>query len=249
MQTEIICPVWFDHFLKSVKPIEDDPVMLMLDGHATHTKNIALLEKARENHVHILCIPPHISHRLQPLDVSFVLSLSTYYAQQSETWLRQNPDKVVTVRQVGYLFGKAYRRATTPRNAENGFPNNGICPFDLNFFAEEEFAAADTTDRPQISNCDEAGTNGPMTGSHGSVQDIFHPNCGSHELFLPKSKRFKSDQTEQASPSNTIKEIPVETQNGSDLPHVSPSDIMSIPKADAALKRSEQTRGSITILT
>jgi hypothetical protein len=121
MQTEIFCPVWFDHFLISVKPTEDDPVMLILDGHATHTKNISLLEKARENHVHILCIPPHSSHRLQPQNGSFMLPLSTYYAQESETWLRQNPGKVVTLRQVGYLFGNAYKRTAAPRKAENGF--------------------------------------------------------------------------------------------------------------------------------
>jgi hypothetical protein len=74
--------------------------MLILDRHASHTKNISLLEKARVNDVHILFVPPHTSHRLHPLDVSFMFSLSTYYTQESETWLRQNPGKVVTVRQV-----------------------------------------------------------------------------------------------------------------------------------------------------
>jgi hypothetical protein len=68
-------------------------------------------------------------------------------------------------------------------------------------------------------------------------------------FLLQKSKRGKSDQAEQASPCNAIKEMPVETQKGSDLPHVSPSDIMLIPKADAALKRKKQTRGSTAILT
>jgi hypothetical protein len=120
-----------------VKPTEDDPVMLSLDGHSTHTKNIALLGKGHENHVHILCVPPHTSHRLHPLDVSFMLRLSTYYALESETWLRQNPGRVVTVRQVGCLFGKAYRKAVTPLNAVNGFRNIGICPSDPHIFTEE----------------------------------------------------------------------------------------------------------------
>jgi hypothetical protein len=43
--------------------------------------------------------------------------------------------------------------------------------------------------------------------------------------------------------------MPVETQKWSDLPRVSPSDIMLIPKANAALKRRGQTRGSAAILT
>lgn len=37
--------------------------------------------------------------------------------------------------------------ANTPLNAENGFRNAGIYPFRPNTFAEERFAAADTTDR------------------------------------------------------------------------------------------------------
>jgi hypothetical protein len=45
-------------------------------------------------------------------------------------------------------------------------------------------------------------------------------------FLLQKSKRGKSDQAEQASPCNAIKEMPVETHKGSDLPHVSPSDII-----------------------
>jgi hypothetical protein len=80
MQTDIFCPVWVDNFLKSVNPTEDDPILQILDWRATHTKNIALLGKAHEYLVHILCIPPHTSHRLQPLDVSFMLALSTYNA-------------------------------------------------------------------------------------------------------------------------------------------------------------------------
>jgi hypothetical protein len=82
-----------------------------------------------------------------------------------------------------------------------------------------------------------------MTDSHDSLQDIFQPNCGSHELSPLESKRCKNDQAEQASVSNAINEMPVETQKGSDLPHVSPSDIMPIPKADAALKSRGQTQG------
>lgn len=38
MDANRICPVWFGHFLKSVKANEDNPDMFSLDGHTTHTK-------------------------------------------------------------------------------------------------------------------------------------------------------------------------------------------------------------------
>ena len=87
MQSEIFVPKWFHHFLLPTKPTAEDPVMLIFDGHATHTNNITLIEMARENDVHILVIPPHTSHRLQPFDVSFMGPLNSYYEQAVRVWL------------------------------------------------------------------------------------------------------------------------------------------------------------------
>ncbi|XP_041349129.1 jerky protein homolog-like [Gigantopelta aegis] len=106
MQTELFV-TWFQHFMKHCKPCKEDPVLLVLDGHATHTKNLEVIDLARDNGVVIVCLPPHCSHRLQPLDVSFMKPLSTFYTQEVEKWLRHNPGKVVTIYQVAELFGQA----------------------------------------------------------------------------------------------------------------------------------------------
>lgn len=38
MQMDIFI-TWLDHFLNHTKPSAEDPVLLILDGHAMHTKN------------------------------------------------------------------------------------------------------------------------------------------------------------------------------------------------------------------
>lgn len=63
---------WLTHFIKHVKPTEESPVLLILDGHNTHTKNINVVDLARSNHITIVSLPPHTSHKMQPLDKSFV---------------------------------------------------------------------------------------------------------------------------------------------------------------------------------
>ncbi|XP_055522501.1 uncharacterized protein LOC129716690 [Wyeomyia smithii] len=63
---------WFNHFLEYVKPSEDKPALLIINGHASHTKNLAFTETARANFVKVLVLPPHTSNKLQPLDVSFM---------------------------------------------------------------------------------------------------------------------------------------------------------------------------------
>ena len=69
-----------------------------------------VIDLARVNGVVLLCIPPHCSHKMQPLDVSFTKSLSIYYDQELEKWLRNHPGRVVTIFQVAELFGIAYTK-------------------------------------------------------------------------------------------------------------------------------------------
>ena len=148
MQLDIFTE-WFRHFLRHAKPTEDDPALLVLDGHLTHTKNMEVIDLARANHVTLLVLPPHSTHRLQPLDVGFMFPLSKFYGQAIQKWLRNNPSRVVTVHQVGQLFGEAYLRAAAPSTAINAFRRTGICPCDRDVFGDADFAPAEATDQPE----------------------------------------------------------------------------------------------------
>ena len=46
--------------------------------------NMEVIDLARANEVVLLCLPPHCSHKMQPLDVSFMKPLSIYYNQELE---------------------------------------------------------------------------------------------------------------------------------------------------------------------
>ena len=105
MQTEIFTQ-WFEHFVRLSGARKDNQVLLIPDGHSTHTANIDVINNTTDNGVHIVCLPPHCSHRLQPLDVAFMKPLSTYYTQAIECWLRNNPGRTVTVFQVADLFNR-----------------------------------------------------------------------------------------------------------------------------------------------
>lgn len=41
---------WFKSFVEFTKPTKEKPVLLLLDGHASHIKNLELIEYAREHH-------------------------------------------------------------------------------------------------------------------------------------------------------------------------------------------------------
>lgn len=138
IQTDLFTK-WFAHFISYVKPTKDDPVVLILDGHMTHTRNLDVIDLARENGVSLVCLPPHCSDRMQPLDKTFMKSFKTFYAQEIETWLVNHPFRPVTVFQIGDLVGKAYEKTATPAIASKGFAATGILPYNPNLFTEEHF--------------------------------------------------------------------------------------------------------------
>ena len=53
---------WFQHFVSTTKPSEADPVLLILDGHFSHTRNLALIEEASPSSVCRHILPTSSSH-------------------------------------------------------------------------------------------------------------------------------------------------------------------------------------------
>ncbi|XP_076799909.1 uncharacterized protein LOC143445003 [Clavelina lepadiformis] len=134
---------WIKHFIQHAKPSQEERVLLILDGHKSHTHNIEALELASKSGVIMLSLPPHTSHRMQPLDLTFFKPLMTYYYQQIEQWLRANPGRAVSAFQICRLFGLAYRKAANVSCAVNGFRKAGIYPVNMLVFNDSDFAAAD----------------------------------------------------------------------------------------------------------
>ncbi|XP_065665046.1 uncharacterized protein LOC136086699 [Hydra vulgaris] len=93
---------WLKKFILHTGATKDSPVLLILDGHATHTKSIELIDIAKENGVILLCLPLHCTHKMQPLDISFMKPLSTFYDHNLRKWLRTNPGQILTSKRMSY---------------------------------------------------------------------------------------------------------------------------------------------------
>lgn len=136
---------WLSHFIQYAKPDKEKPLLLILDGHVSHTHNLKALEMAREAGVIMLSLPSHTTHRMQPLDVAFFRPLNTYYGQEADTWMRKNAGRPLSQFQVCELFGKSYAKAASVETAVNGFRRAGIWPVDRTVFQDGDFAPSDVT--------------------------------------------------------------------------------------------------------
>ena len=101
----------------------------------------------------MLSLPPHCTHRLQPLDVTLFKPLSTYYSQCIDSWMRANPGLAVAEQKVTQFSGEAYSKAASIGTAITGFKKCGIWPVNPKAIADDEFAPSDVTEKPQSEVC------------------------------------------------------------------------------------------------
>lgn len=139
---------WLKHFIKKAEPTREDPVLLILDGYNSYTKNIDIVDLARHNHVALLSLPPHTSHKLQPLSQTFMDVLKLHYSEAIRQWMRHS-ERPVGPYDICELFGKAYLMCQTVKIAVKGFQVTGIFPFNRNVFTDTDFAPADE-DQPHF---------------------------------------------------------------------------------------------------
>ncbi len=76
---DTLCAQWFEKsFISQVtaRRVSDAPILLILDGHGSHA-TAEMRKLALANKVHLFYLPPHTTHRLQPLDVGVFGPLQT----------------------------------------------------------------------------------------------------------------------------------------------------------------------------
>ncbi|CAH1965849.1 unnamed protein product [Acanthoscelides obtectus] len=233
--------VWFDHFLAFVKPFQEDPALLILDGHLSHTKNLSVIEKARNNFVNILCLPPHTTHNLQPLDVSFMYPLNHYHDKALEKWLTNLPGRIVTVFQISKIFNESYIQASTPLNAINGFMKTGIFPYDPDVFTDIDFVVAEVTEQNEPQNDGVHEENGD---GHEQIEEVIDENNGAHE----ENDEVNEKSIENNKQNDTLPTIIVpqsylalvdEPSTSKSGFNILPSDVHPLPKV-AQEKRSSK---------
>ena len=183
--TQDLFTEWFSFFLSSIPPIR--PVLLLMDGHATHI-NIDVIDLARENDVHLLCLPSHTTHLLQPLDVGVFKSLKNAYSKVCKKYLASNPGRVITTDIIASLLGQAWPESVTPVNIMGGFHKCGIFPLNPGAVSDRQLATSTVTTNKVQEN--ESGDGVACASSHSSQ----HINSSDFESLSSTELKFSQEQ-------------------------------------------------------
>ena len=263
-----IFEIWLKHFIKHTNSSKENPCVLLLDGHTTHTKSLSLIDLARDNGVHIVCLPPHTTHRLQPLDVTVMKPLSVALANESRLFMRNNPGVPITIRFVARIFQAAYSKACTAENMASGFQKCGIFPVNQEKFVNM-FQAASVTNIPAevsvtddqrsatVSSSDPTGSQASDVITVGSITTVLQESPSSSTAEpRPEGTKGGTAGVSSDTPIISVPEtstMPNHNTSASDS-HVTPHDIMPYPKVNIVnetlkRKKNKGKLGKTAILT
>jgi hypothetical protein len=128
---------WFEFFIAHIPPTR--PVLLIMDGHGTHM-SIELIELARSNGIHLLCLPSHTTHILQPLDVGVFKSFKATFSKACSKYLAAHPGRVITSDKLASLVAEAWPLSISPLNIMSGFKKTGVYPINPSAVTDRQIA-------------------------------------------------------------------------------------------------------------
>jgi hypothetical protein len=120
---------WLKHFDRCTTDRSVSPYrLLILDSHESH--HSADFEiYCEENNIITLCMPPHSSHLLQPLDVGCFGPLKKAYGREIEHLIRCSITHISKT-EFFSAFYAAFKATFTKSNIRGGFRGAGLAPLD-----------------------------------------------------------------------------------------------------------------------
>ncbi|KAH7463260.1 hypothetical protein FOMA001_g18047 [Fusarium oxysporum f. sp. matthiolae] len=120
---------WLKHFNRCTTNRSTGPYrLLILDGHESH-HSADFQTYCEENNIITLCMPPHSSHLLQPLDLGCFGPLKKAYGREIEQLIRRSITHISKT-EFFLAFYAAFQATITKENIKRGFKGAGLVPFD-----------------------------------------------------------------------------------------------------------------------
>lgn len=110
------------NFRKTVVIDEKNMHLLILDGHNSHV-TLKIVKLTMNFGLGIISLSSHISHALQPLDVSYFKPFKSAFRQIKDFWTLLNKRKNVKKTTICEWISQASERSFTPNNIKSCFKN------------------------------------------------------------------------------------------------------------------------------
>lgn len=151
---------WLKHFQSKTNSDPENRVLLILDNHNSHI-SYEIYNFCRDKGILMLSLPPHTSHKLQPLDLTFFGPFKSSYSYQCTLFLKNkmldknSEEYKITEYDIAEIFNLAYSQVANIDKALSGFRSAGIYPLNPEKFSLEDFAPANQIENYSVSDNEE----------------------------------------------------------------------------------------------
>jgi hypothetical protein len=235
---------WIKHFdLHTVPRTKGKYRLLILDGHESHHSTEFELY-CQEQKIITLCMPPHSSHLLQPLDVGCFGPLKQAYGRQVEGLMRMH---INHVSKLEFLCGfrEAFFASITERNIQGGFAGAGLVPYN----PERVLSKLDIRLRTPTPPTSRPGTAQPWV-----FQTPHNPREANSQSTLIKTRIANHQNSSPTSMLTAVDQLAKSTTAVMHQVALLQAENSSLRKANEALskrRRAKRTRvqlgGSLTV--
>jgi len=119
------------------------PIIIFFDGHGSHL-TVRMIELARKCGVHLFCLPPHTTHKLQPLDVGIFGPLQRAWKKNCEEFTADR-GRGITKPEFIKEYMKVRNQTFTPELIITAWRKTGLYPFNPNVFTELDYSPSQLT--------------------------------------------------------------------------------------------------------
>ncbi|XP_031344709.1 uncharacterized protein LOC116171810 [Photinus pyralis] len=202
-------------------------VLLIVDGHTSHTTNLDTLQFAEDHDIILFCLPSHTTHYLQPLDRAFFKSLKGHYYESCRRMIKCNPNRKLNRLQFGKLLGEAWGKSATVNNAVSAFRSTGIWPYNPNEIPDHAFLTQPPNEAAIHAREEEeqTGSTAKLRETETLSRDGDSPQPGPSGMHLPlyhespqpgHSKKQLGSVEEEETPGKLLQEL-------SPVPQITPA--------------------------
>ena len=117
-----------DIFIPETQPQNGQWRLLIMDGHGSHTAT-EFLWICKQNKIHLLFLPAHSSHVLQPLDLGVFAPLKSRYRTEIAKLASLDDASLVKKQRFITCYNLARKETFTPRQLRVGWKAAGIYPY------------------------------------------------------------------------------------------------------------------------
>lgn len=233
------------HFIQHTKSCIEEPTLLMVDNFGAHL-TLECINLCKDNGVTLFTLPPHTTHKTQPLDVGVFGPFSTAYDKAVQSWTLANPGIPPSIYQIAGFVNTAWSKSATPANIISAFKATGIHPLNKNIFSEKDFMPSIVThiniQEPGPANQGEAG---PANQDEAGPANEEDDDLAEQEIDNPLDVNEPANETNKAATTPTPSETASETSG-----HRTPLELFGLPKAKAnPNKRAPRRKGRCMVAT